>query len=75
MTVNSTDVDHWNQNNGLSIVHRRLCYHFKEYKHGYVSLTCVDELDSDVSYRDQEVPAIPKAVHKRLSAEGKRLIA
>lgn len=71
----TTDVEHWNQHNGLSIVHRRLCYHFRELKNDYVELTVVDDLASDESYRGSDVPRVPREVHKRLSAEGKRLIA
>jgi len=70
-----TDADTWNDGNGISIMHLRLVYHFKELQNGYVELSCVDELDGDESYRDEKIPAIPKAVHKRLSAEGYTVIA
>jgi len=71
----STDAEEWNQENGISITHRRLGYHFHKLQGGYVELTCVDELDGDESYRDDQIPAIPKAVHKWLSAEGYTVIA
>jgi len=73
--MSSTDADTWNDGNGISVTHRRLCFHFQELKNGYVELSCVDELDGDESYRDEQVPQVPKAVHKRLSAEGYTVIA
>jgi len=75
MSKTHTDAEKWNHGNGISITHRRLCYHFQILQGGYVELSCVDELDSDKSYRDQQVPRVPKAVHKRLSAEGYTVIA
>jgi len=71
----STDAEEWNQENGISITHRRLCYHFQILPNRYVELAVVDELDGDESYRDEQVPGVPKAVHKRLSAEGYTVIA
>jgi len=70
-----TSAEEWTHGNGISITHRRLCYHFHELQNGYVELTVVDELDSDESYRDAHVPQLPKAVYKRLSAEGYTVIA
>lgn len=55
---------------GLSIVHKECCYHFRRAGVNDVRLSVVDELDSGESLPGELVPRVPGAVKDELRAKG-----